>query len=132
MHILIGLIVIVVALIFAPWIVAIAVGLMASYWVLGLVIFALVACWLLASPLARLVRGSITDLSVNPASPTTTGSCMPEDSFVPSAPAAPTKPIAKHAMTPAVRLSPCGSCGEQIKKSSMYCPSCGGDPRAKK
>lgn len=129
MHILLGLILFVVALVFAPWAVGIAVGLMASYWALGLIVFALVACWLLAAPVARLIRGAITDISATPAAPVASGGCMPEDSF---APAAPTKPVSKpEAQPPVVRLSPCGSCGEQIKKSSMYCPSCGGDPRAK-
>lgn len=129
MHILLGLILFVVALAFAPWAVGIAVGLMASYWALGLIIFAAVACWLLAAPVARLIRGSITDLAASPAAPVASGGCMPEDSFVPVAPA---KPVVKsEAPPPVARLSPCGSCGEPIKKHSMYCPICGGDPRAK-
>lgn len=129
MHILIGLIVVVAGLIFAPWIVAIAVGLMASYWAFGLIIFVSVACWLLAAPVARMIRGSVADLAARPAAPVAAGSCMPEDSFASVAPA---KSVAKpDALPPIMRLSPCGSCGEQIKKSSMYCPRCGGDPRTK-
>lgn len=129
MHILIGLIVVVAGLIFAPWIVAIAVGLMASYWAFGLIIFVAVACWLLAAPVARMIRGSVADLAARPAAPVAAGGCMPKESFVPVVPA---KPVAKsEAPPPVVRLSPCGSCGEQIKKSSMYCPRCGRDPRTK-
>ncbi|MNX72607.1 hypothetical protein D3C86_1039670 [compost metagenome] len=129
MHILLGLILFVFALVFAPWAVGIAVGLMASYWALGLIIFVVVACWLLAAPVARLIRGSITDLAASPGAPVAAGGCMPEDSFAPVAPAKPAS--TPEAIPPVVRLSPCGSCGEQIKKRSMYCPSCGGDPRTK-
>lgn len=129
MHILLGLILLVVAVVFVPWAVGIAVGLMASYWVFGLIIFALVACWLLAAPVARLIRGSIAGLNAAPVATVAAGRCMPEDSFAPVVPA---KSVDKpETLQPVVRLSPCGACGEKIKKSSMYCPSCGGDPRAK-
>jgi hypothetical protein len=129
MHILLGLILFVVALVFAPWAVGIAVGLMASYWAFGLIVFVAVACWLLAAPVARLIKGSITDIAASPAAPVAAGGCMPEDSFAPVEPAKPAS--IPEAIPPVVRLSPCGSCGEQIKKRSMYCPSCGGDPRTK-
>lgn len=123
MHILLGLILVVAALMFAPWLVAIAVGLMASYWAFGIVIAVVVIAFLLIKPLSRAIRGLVPDgysIEPPPAVVGAANSAFPEPTK---------KPVEKPA--PVIRLSLCGSCGESIKRHSMFCPSCGRDPRTK-
>lgn len=124
MHILVGLIVIVAALIFAPWLVAIAVGLMATYWVFGVVIVISTIACLVAWSAVKSAKGvgflpggytiEAPPAGVQVSEPHYEVGCQKE-----------ARPA------PVIRLSPCGSCGEQIKKGSMYCPACGRDPRTK-
>ena len=125
MHIFVGLIVVVAALMFAPWLVAIAVGLMATYWAFGVVIvMATIAC-LLAWSLIKSAKGC--------------GGFLPGGYTVETPPAGgqvsePYYEIIEQKeerSEPVISLSPCGSCGEPIKRYSMFCPCCGRDPRTK-
>ena len=124
MHILVGLIVIVAALIFAPWLVAIAVGLMATYWVFGVVIvIATIAC-LVAWSAVKSAKGVgfLPGGYTIEAPPAGVQVGEPHYEIIEQKEAKP---------APAISMSPCGSCGESIKRHSMFCPCCGRDPRTK-
>lgn len=125
MHILLGLILIVAALMFAPWLVAIAVGLMATYWAFGVVIAVVTIAGLLAWSVMKSAKGG--------------GGFLPGGYTIEAPPVGGqvSEPYYERVEqkeekpAPVIRLSPCGSCGESIKRNSMFCPCCGRDPRAK-
>lgn len=134
MHIVLGIVLLALAVIFVPGLVALAAGIAATFWAAGLIVAALTIIVVLYKPVMSLMRkpsvaktAFMNGEMIGPAQP-----FMNPTGYGPKR-ADPFRATPAEVTTAkAVNVCDCASCGKSIKRHGMFCPFCGKDPRAKR